>query len=188
MSKVYGQKPTNAISAVVRHDELADSVTQESNLKRQQSIGQIGETLPLVFCRREGNVGGTWISPRIIGVGVKEDKMSLLYPLSVGRTGGLDKNQIFVGYDKFSTYPGAYENHAYEKIPSGIDLTYDPGVVSRGQRRFTTQTRLGLCLQQKVQLETLTLHQKHVQAWSLLLRQTSCALTKNMPQLDIKQA
>ena len=97
MSKVYGQKPTNAISAVVRHDELADSVTQESDLERQQSVGQIGETLPLVFCKRVSSIGGTWVSPRIIGIGLEQDKMSLIFPLSAGRTGGLDKNEIFIG-------------------------------------------------------------------------------------------
>ena len=127
MSKVYGQKPTSAISAVVRHDELTDSVTQESNLKRQQSIGQIGETLPLVFCKRSNNVGGTWISPRVIGIGLEQNTMSLIFPLSVGKTGGLSKSQIFIGYNKFDRYTGAYENHAYEKIPTGLNISYNPG-------------------------------------------------------------
>ena len=140
MSKVYGQKPTNAISAVVRHDELADSVTQESDLKRKQSIGQIGETLPLVFCRRQNNVGGTWVSPRIIGVGLEQNTMSLIYPLSVGSAGGARLEEIFVGYNKFNRYTDAYKAHAYEEVPPGLEVSYNPGGSTSWTERIINST------------------------------------------------
>ena len=61
MKFAYPQDPTHAVSAIRRYDESTDAATQQSNLERKQDIATVGETVPMLFCKRQnfGNGQGT---------------------------------------------------------------------------------------------------------------------------------
>lgn len=132
MTRVYGQSPTAASSNVKRYDELAGSTTQQdSNLARKQDVTQIGETLPIVFCRREGGDGGIWVSPRLVGIGFNGDYVNLAYILSEGRTGDVDVEEIWFGnrnaYDEFLDIEAEV---SYESVASGYEIVNQPGKIA----------------------------------------------------------
>ena len=91
MKYAYPQDPTHAISAIRRLDESSDSSTSQSNLERAQDIAVVGETVPMIFCRRFnwggqlGENGGVWVSPRLIQLGIKQFDLNMMYLLSQGR-------------------------------------------------------------------------------------------------------
>ena len=128
MSKVYGQKPSSAISAVARHDEFKGSVSeQDTNFARSQSVAQIGETLPIVFCWREGGDGGVWVSPYLVGIGFEGDIIHLVYAISQGQIGEIRDNEIWVGYDKFTDFLEYEASIEYEQLPAGTKIDNRPG-------------------------------------------------------------
>ena len=134
MKYAYPQDPTHAVSAIRRLDESSDSSTQQSNLERQQDIAVVGETVPLIFCRRFdwggklGVNGGVWMSPRLIQLGIEQAELSMMYLLSQGKITGLKSNNTYWGYNKLkSVDSSATMCSAYQKVPACLDLDYDPG-------------------------------------------------------------
>ena len=130
MSKVYGQNPTSAISAVRRYDEFAGSLTQQDNdLVRKQDAGQIGQTLPLTFCWREGGDGGVWISPRLVGLAFKGEEIHLTYLISEGKTGPIRDEEIWIGDKKLTDIPLGASSRGYEEVPAGTEIMNVPGKI-----------------------------------------------------------
>ena len=128
MSKVYGQNPSQAVSGVKRHDEFAGSITQQdSELGRKQDVAQIGQTLPLVFCWREGGDGGTWISPRLVGIGFEGNYVYLAYIVSQGVTGKIEDDVIWIGNQPLSKIRGVTAQYGYEELPNGSMVVNQPG-------------------------------------------------------------
>ena len=134
MKFAFPQDPTHAVSAIRRYDESTDAATQQSNLERKQDIATVGETVPMLFCRRhnfgngQGTNGGVWISPRLIQLGIKQNDLSMMYLLSQGNVSGLSINNVYWGYDKLrSKDSGSQFCSAYQGVPSCLDLDYNPG-------------------------------------------------------------
>ena len=132
MSKVYGQKPTSPISASQRYDELSGSVAnQDSDLSRQQAVAQSGETLPLVHAYREGGKGGAWVSPPLIGFGLDDQELTLMYVISEGESEGIDFDRIFIGNEKLKDIDEDIEvGTGYEQLPDGMEIFDNAGTIA----------------------------------------------------------
>ena len=138
MSKVYGQNPTPAISGVRRQDEFAGSVTQQdSDQGRKQDVAQLGQTLPVVSCWREGGDGGVWISPRLVGLGFEGGYVHFAYIVSEGKTGQIRDEEIWVGQQRLYDILGGASSYGYEELPNGSKVVNQPGRLSSiNQNKF----------------------------------------------------
>ena len=68
------------------------------------------------------------MSPRLIQLGIKQDKLSMMYLLSQGKITGLSRDNTFWGYTKLASKDsGSSFCYSYEAVPSCLDLDYDPG-------------------------------------------------------------
>ena len=123
---VYPQGPSAAISKLKRIDENA-SANEPVQLDSEQQAAIIGETIPLVFGKRADDVGGMWVDPRLIQIGLKDDQFSLLYVLTQGRLVNLPDEDVRYG----STPVNDINPHslclAYQQIPDCVDIEYTPG-------------------------------------------------------------
>ena len=136
MSKVYGQNPTAAISAVRRQDEQAGAFAQtDGQLSRRQEIAQIGQTLPLVFCKVENGVGGTWVAPKQIGIGFDFDYVHVAYVLSEGQISGtIPDTDAFLGQKPLEEVLDASLSLGYESLPEGSAVIKQAGRLPRIER------------------------------------------------------
>ena len=146
MKFAYPQDPTHAVSAIRRYDESTDAATQQSNLERKQDIATVGETVPMLFCKRQnfgngqGTNGGVWISPRLIQLGIEQNDLSMMYLLSQGKVTGLSIDNVYWGYNKLKSKDSSAQFcSAYEQVPSCLDLDYKPG----GSISWTTTVQTG---------------------------------------------
>jgi len=126
MNKVYPQDASNSISGVLRQDEKSDG-TQQSDLAGKQQLGTIGETIPLAFALRRNDKGGTWVSPHLIQLGIKQTDISLLYVLSQGRVSQPAIANVFYGYAGFNTITNGQICSGYQALPPCVSLDYNPG-------------------------------------------------------------
>ena len=133
MKYAYPQNASQAIDAIRRQDELSDIAGREQQLDKRQEVASIGDTVPLIFCKRfdigggYGDVGGVWISPNLLQIGLDQTDVSLMYLLSQGKLAGIDSN-LYWGDEKLSdAEPNASSCIAYEQVPGCVDLSYEPG-------------------------------------------------------------
>ena len=134
MKYAYPQNASQAIDAIRRQDELSDIAGREQQLDIRQEVASIGDTVPLIFCKRfdvgggYGDVGGVWISPNLLQIGLDQTDVSLLYLLSQGKFAGIDSSLLYWGDEKLSeAEPNASSCMAYEQVPDCVDLSYEPG-------------------------------------------------------------
>jgi hypothetical protein len=63
-----------------------------------QALAIPGETLPIVFGRRQSNLGGVWISPKLVNTACKNFSLSYLYLISLGEIGtSLSSAPCYIG-------------------------------------------------------------------------------------------
>lgn len=126
-SKVYPQDATNALTSVLRQDEQSAVAAEQTDLAAKQKIGTIGETIPLAFARRRDDIGGVWVSPKLIQLGVRQQDINMLYVLSQGKVAEPAIDNVFYGYTAFPTITNGRICAAYEAIPPCVELDYNPG-------------------------------------------------------------
>ena len=113
---VYPQGPSAAISKLKRIDENASS-NEPAQLDSQQEAAIIGETIPLIFGKRVDDVGGMWVNPRLIQLGLKDDAFSLLYVLSQGRVVALADTDTKYGSTDITEIDPHSLCLAYQQMP-----------------------------------------------------------------------
>jgi len=123
---VYPQGPSAAISKLKRIDENASS-NEPAQLDSQQEAAIIGETIPLIFGKRVDDVGGMWVNPRLIQLGLKDDAFSLLYVLSQGRVVTLADTDAKYGSTAITEIDPHSLCLAYQQLPDCVDIEYVPG-------------------------------------------------------------
>ena len=123
---VYPQGPSAAISKLKRIDENASS-NEPVQLDSQQEAAIIGETIPLIFGKRVDDVGGMWVNPRLIQLGLKDDAFSLLYVLSQGRVVTLADTDTKYGSTDITEIDPHGLCLAYQQMPDCVDIEYVPG-------------------------------------------------------------
>lgn len=134
MKYAYPQLATRAIDAIRRKDERSDSSGREQQLDQRQELATIGETVPLIFCKRfdwgsgVGVAGGVWLSPHLLQIGIDGKQASLMYLLSQGRLAPIETDGVYWGYQLLTDVdPAAQVCTSYEQVPSCISLDYVPG-------------------------------------------------------------
>jgi len=57
----------------------------QAEIGKQQVVSQAGDTVPIVFCKRSGGVGGTWVQPPMVKTGSIDFVGQFLYAISQGQ-------------------------------------------------------------------------------------------------------
>ena len=73
-------------TTAVRSDATpSKSKKPQPDLGKQQTVASAGDTVPVVFCKRVGGIGGTWVQPALIKTGSNDFVGSFLYVISQGQ-------------------------------------------------------------------------------------------------------
>ena len=124
---VYPQGPTAAVTRLKRIDEAA-SANEPTKLDSEQQVAIIGETIPLIFCKRtEDAKGGVWAQPRLIAIGLQSNVFSLLYVLTQGRIDDVPIADAKYGQTALSEIESNTKCVAYQQIPDCVDIDQQPG-------------------------------------------------------------
>ena len=123
-------KPSRA--ALKLDDSPISSKKPSADIDKAQRIGTPGETIPIVFCKRGGGIGGTWVQPSMVKSASKQFKGRFMYPISQGKiVSDPEKHRTYVGTRslKFLANQDIELNHDYATTPS---LAAEPTVCPIG--------------------------------------------------------
>lgn len=89
ITKVATAKPEPA-APVGTTSTRSDAAPQKSKkpqteIGKQQVISQAGDTVPIVFCKRSGGIGGTWVQPPMVKTGSVNFVGQFLYAITQGQ-------------------------------------------------------------------------------------------------------
>lgn len=97
----YGQKSRPSVipsQPVFKVEQKAADMAVYQQLDVSQALATPGETLPIVFGRRQSNLGGLWLSPKIVNIACKDFDLSYLYVISQGEIGtSLSSAPCYIG-------------------------------------------------------------------------------------------
>jgi len=100
-------------STAVRNDATpAKSKKTQNDLGKQQNVATAGDTVPVVFCKRENDIGGTWMQPSLIKTGTNDFIGSFLYVISQG--------EMISSPAKYTTWVG---NQSIMLLPDAANIT-----------------------------------------------------------------
>ena len=161
------QAASSANSTSQRIDTSTGDLSQpRSDLNRDQSAVEIGASIPIVFCKRVGGLGGVWLDPPAAEARVENslgNEVSVWYRLvlSDGEIGPVVSSDVFQGDQRRGTVEFAYDGRAGDwepgdfrqqrwdtflynetrEIQSGPEQQLDITVRSRGNNvvRFSVQ-------------------------------------------------
>ena len=107
--------------------DQSDQVLLRQSLQGTQVAAVIGNTVPLVFCREVGGVGGVMVSPPCVRAGfqVTADKTvsaSYLCVLSDGQLSNVSLSDVWHGGRKLNTIADYSFGQGFGVIPSGLAL------------------------------------------------------------------
>ena len=112
VAKVATAKPEPA-APVGTTSTRSDAAIQKSKkpqteIGKQQVISQAGDTVPIVFCKRSGGVGGTWVQPPMVKTGSINFVGQFLYAITQGQmVSSPVKHYAWVGNSNINFLPGA---------------------------------------------------------------------------------
>ena len=79
------QKKSPVGESAVANDNLpTKSKKPQPDISKEQTVATAGDTVPIVFCKRVSNAGGTWMQPPMIKTGSNNFVGSFLYVISQG--------------------------------------------------------------------------------------------------------
>lgn len=123
------QSASAPITTNLRKDELAALLTVEQGATAQQRIVATGNSIPLVFCRQTGGIGGAWVTPPAVRYGVEEnantgDYFAFGLVISDGQIPAIAEADVWKGPIKVNTLSGYGITNAYGSLPtSGYNYT-----------------------------------------------------------------
>jgi len=106
-------------SAVANDNLPTKSKKPQPDISKEQTVATAGDTVPIVFCKRVSNAGGTWIQPPMIKTGSNNFVGSFLYAISQGEMASSPaKHYAWVGNRniKFLTDQTITLTHYYETV------------------------------------------------------------------------
>ena len=71
-------------SAVANDNLTTKSKKPQPDISKEQTVATAGDTVPIIFCKRVANAGGTWVQPHMIKTGSNSFVGSFLYVISQG--------------------------------------------------------------------------------------------------------
>lgn len=122
------QSASAPITTNLRKDELAALLTVEQGATAQQRIAATGNSIPLVFCRQTGGIGGAWVTPPAVRYGVEEnantgDYFAFGLVISDGQIPAIAEADVWKGPIKVNTLSGYGITNAYGSLPT-TDYNY----------------------------------------------------------------
>lgn len=122
------QSASAPITTNLRKDELAALLTVDQGATAQQRIVATGNSIPLVFCRQTGGVGGAWVTPPAARYGVEEnantgDYFAFGLIISDGQIPAIAEADVWKGPIKVNTLSGYAITNAYGSLPTS-DYNY----------------------------------------------------------------
>lgn len=138
------QSASAPITTNLRKDELAALLTVEQGATAQQRIAATGNSIPLVFCRQTGGVGGAWVTPPAVRYGVEEnantgDYFAFGLVISDGQIPAIAEADVWKGPIKVNTLSGYAITNAYGSLPTS-DYNYTLSSVGSDTPSTSTTT------------------------------------------------
>lgn len=118
MSRIYAQDASTALTATKRRDERPNL----STLDRAQDLVEVGDTIPLVFCKRVGSSGGAWALGKLVRLGYLNGYLSLVYVLSQGRLKLIGQTDVYYGSTKYTDF-NQFSCQAYGALPPCVNIS-----------------------------------------------------------------
>ena len=104
------QQPSKLVNIAQRSDDAVEKSKKPRAIKiegEEQKTAAAGDTVPIVFCKRDGNVGGVWLQPPLSKQGSYNFVGIFLYPLSQGEiTSTPVTTNTYVGPDQIQARSG----------------------------------------------------------------------------------
>jgi hypothetical protein len=136
MSIINRQAATRANTTALRKDELG-SIVRRPTLELEVPLkpAEVGQTIPIVFCKRSGGFGGAWITPPLVRTGLQNLNDNAIFNhaflLSDGQitspVADFDAD-ILIGSYPWGGYPGLgefIENREEEVTYGSLPTTYN---------------------------------------------------------------
>jgi len=103
------QPPAEVGTTATRSDAaITKSKKPQTDLGKQQIVAAAGDTVPIVFCKRVGTVGGTWVQPALVKTGSNNFVGSFLYAITQGQmVSSPVKYRAWVGTQSIQTFASA---------------------------------------------------------------------------------
>lgn len=129
-----GDRSTPVNSEQTRRDDLSSlEYSPYESLDRSQTWASPGDTVPVVFCKRTSNAGGTWVSMPLLDAGSLNFDRTFVYLFSQGFCSFTPSSQnLFSGKNRMSalvstgfTYYLAYSNDSTICPIGSLDITCD---------------------------------------------------------------
>jgi hypothetical protein len=80
----------------------------QAEIGKQQVVANAGDTVPIVFCKRSGGIGGTWVQPPLVKTGSNDFVGSFLYSITQGQmVSSPVKHYAWVGTQSIQTFLSA---------------------------------------------------------------------------------
>ena len=122
-SYIAPQSASAPITTNLRKDELAALLTVDKDATGQQRIIATGNSVPLVFCRQTGGIGGAWVTPPAARYGVEEnantgDYFAFGLVISDGQIPAIADDDIWKGPIRCNTLSEFAATNAYGSMPS----------------------------------------------------------------------
>lgn len=122
-SYIAPQSASAPITTNLRKDELAALLTVDKDATGQQRIIATGNSIPLVFCRQTGGIGGAWVTPPAARYGVEEnantgDYFAFGMVISDGQIHAIAAADIWKGPIRCNTLSEFAATNAYGSMPS----------------------------------------------------------------------
>lgn len=125
-----GATPARSDAAVQK------SKKPQSEIAKQQIVAQAGDTVPIVFCKRSGNVGGTWVQPPLVKTGSIDFVGQFLYAISQGQmVSSPVKHYAWVGSNniKFLTNSASITLTHYYSSSAAMEATPNACPITSGK-------------------------------------------------------
>ena len=104
------QQPSKLVNIAQRSDDAVEKSKKPRAIKiegEEQKTAAAGDTVPIVFCKRDSNVGGVWLQPPLSKQGSYNFVGIFLYPLSQGEiTSTPVTTNTYVGPDQIQARSG----------------------------------------------------------------------------------
>jgi len=125
-----GAKPAANDAAVQK------SKKPQAEIAKQQVVASAGDTVPIVFCKRAGSVGGTWVQPPLVKTGSIDFVGQFLYVISQGEMiSNPVKHYSWVGTDniKFLTNTASITLTHYYSSAATMEATPNACPITSGK-------------------------------------------------------
>lgn len=115
---------------------IEKSKKPQTEIAKQQVVSQAGDTVPIVFCKRSGGIGGTWVQPPLVKTGSIDFVGQFLYAITQGQmVSSPVKHNAWVGSNniKFLTNSASITLTHYYSSAASMEATPNACPITSGK-------------------------------------------------------